>query len=144
MLNYTLHFLLLAVVPNIHFGMGHCSAGIDSFAYKYILHLSKTQNANDIRRYNQYAKYCIDPNAITSIIKKQVITDDNESNALAYQATLQDGSQIVAFHFLSGPYKDEVWTQLWQTFAGETLDPLPLPQINYAIIKAFHEQKKLP
>ena len=55
--------------------------------------------------------FLVNPDNVTKITFERVHSKDG--NALGYEATLKDGSQVSCFYLLDGNYKDEIWALLW-------------------------------
>lgn len=140
MVNYASLFFWWVLIPHFNVTMDNTSQAIDSFAQKYYLKLLKEKDPVAIQTYEKYRRFQLNPSYIRTITCEIITTAEN--SALCYQATLDGEHKVTGFHFTAGPYKNEIWAQLWLTCMGIEFDPLPIPRINYDIIKKFYEKTK--
>lgn len=79
--------------------------------------------------------YSVNPNIIKNIFSEDVFLP--EGKALAYNAILNNGSEVACCFFLEGIFKGEKWALL--STDDEDDKPTPIPQENFDIIEQIYK-----
>lgn len=95
-----------------------------------------TDTVDSSPKWHAESKYTVNPNLVVRIVSG--IVSLPEGKAVAYDATLRNGDQVTSFLILEGEFKNEKWALLYK----KDLPPVPIPDVNFDIVKKIYQRSK--